>query len=70
MHGTFYDGRKICLMNVINEGNREGLWIECSSSIPSRRLLRVLDESIDFYRKPQAIRIDNDSEMTAAKFVS
>jgi putative transposase len=69
MHDTLYDGRKFRLLNVIDEGNREALRIECGSSIPSSRLLRVLDELIDFYGKPQAIRMDNGSEMTSAKFV-
>jgi len=70
MHDTLYDGRKFRLLNVIDEGNREALRIECGSSIPSTRLLRVLDELIDFYGKPQAIRMDNGPEMTSAKFVS
>lgn len=70
MHDTLYDGRKFRLLNVIDEGNREALRIECGSSIPSSRLLRVLNELIDFYGKPQAIRMDNGPEMTSAKFVS
>lgn len=70
MHDTLYDGRKFRLLNVIDEGNREALRIECGSSIPSSRLLRVLEELVDFYGKPQAIRMDNGPEMTSAKFVS
>ena len=70
MHDTLYDGRKFRLLNVIDEGNREALRIECGSSIPSTRLLRVLDELVDFYGKPLAIRMDNGPEMTSAKFVS
>ncbi len=70
MHDTLYDGRKFRLLNVIDEGNREALRIECGSSIPSTRLLRVLDELIDFYGKPKAIPMDNGPEMTSAKFVS
>ncbi len=70
MHDTLYDGRKFRLLNVIDEGNREALRIECGSSIPSSRLLRVMDELIEFYGKPQAIRMDNGPEMTSAKFVS
>ncbi len=80
MHDTLYDGRKFRLLNVIDESNREALRIECGSSIPSSQLLRVLDGLIDFYGKPQAIRMDNvlnasacqqnGPEMTSAKFVS
>ena len=70
MHDTLYDGRKFRLLNVIDEGNREALRIECGSSIPSTRLLRVMNELIEFYGKPQAIRMDNGPEMTSAKFIS
>jgi putative transposase len=70
MHDTLYDGRKFRLLNVIDEGNREALGIECGGSIPSTRLQQVLDELIDFYGKPKAIRIDNGREMTLARFVS
>ncbi len=70
VHDTLYDGRKFWLLNVIDEANREALPIECGSSIPSSRLLRVLDELIDFYGKPTAIRMDNGPGMKSAKFVS
>ncbi len=70
MHDTLYDGRRFRLLNVIDEGNREALRIECGSSIPSTRLLRVMNELIEFYGGPQAIRMDNCPEMTSAKFIS
>ncbi len=70
MHDALYDGRKFRLLNVIDEGNREVLRIECGSSIPSSRLMRVMEELIEFYGTPKAIRIDNGPEMTSAKFVS
>jgi putative transposase len=69
MHDTLYDGRKFRLLNVIDEGNREALRIECGSSIPLLRLLRVMEGLIEFYGKPQVIRM-NGPEMTSAKFVS
>ena len=64
MYGMLFDGRKFRLLNVINKGNRDALRIEYGSPIPSTRLLRVLDELIDFYGKPKVIRIDNGPEMT------
>jgi hypothetical protein len=33
--------------------------MECGNSFPARRLVRVMDELIDFYGKPRAIRMDN-----------
>ncbi len=58
------------ILNVIDEGTGEAFRTEYGSSILSTRLLRVLDELIDFYGKPQAIRMDNGLEMTSAKYVS
>jgi putative transposase len=54
-HDTLYAGRKFRLLNVIDEGNREALRIECGSSIPSSRLMRVMEELIEFYGTPKAI---------------
>ena len=70
MHDTLYDGRKFRLLNVIDEANREALRMECGNSFPASRLVRVMDELIDFYGKPRAIRMDNGPEMTADLFVS
>jgi hypothetical protein len=56
MHDTLYDGRRYRTLNVIDEGNRDGLTIECGASIPSARLIRVMARLIDFYGKPEAIR--------------
>ncbi len=70
MLDTLYDGLKFRLLNVIDKGIREALWIECGSSISSNWLLSVLDELMDFYGEPQTIRMDNGPEMTSAKFVS
>jgi putative transposase len=35
MNETLYDGSKFNLLNVIGNGNREALRIECGGSIPS-----------------------------------
>ena len=59
MRDTMYDGKPFRTLNVIDEGNREALRIECGTSIPSGRLVRVMDQLIEVYGKPQAIRMDN-----------
>jgi len=56
MHGALYGGRNFQLLNVINYGSSEALRIEYGSSIPSSWPLRLMDELIEFYGKPQAIR--------------
>jgi putative transposase len=69
MHDTTYDGRTFRTLNVIDEGNREGLRIECGKSIPSARVVRVMSELVEVYGRPDAIRLDNGPEFTADTFV-
>jgi putative transposase len=57
------------LFNVIDEGNREVLRMECGNSTPARRLVRVMDDLNDFYGKPWVIRMVNGQEMTIDLFV-
>ena len=68
MHDTTYDGRTFRTFNVIDEGNREGLRIECGKSIPSARVVRVMEQLLEVYGKPDAIRLDNGPEFTASTF--
>ena len=42
MSETLYDGRRVRLLTVIDEGNREGLEIAMGLSLPSRRVIRRL----------------------------
>jgi putative transposase len=69
MHDTTYDGRTFRTFNVIDEGNREGLRIECGRSISSARVLRMMEQLVEVYGRPDAIRLDNGPEFTAQKFV-
>lgn len=69
MHDSLYCGRTFRTLNVIDEANRECLAIDIGTSIPSARLIRTLERLIDYYGKPQAIRLDNGPEMTSQKFV-
>ena len=69
MRDTLYDGRPFRTLNVIDEGNREALCIECGTSIPSTRVVRVMNQLIEVYGKPEALRLDNGPELTADAFV-
>ncbi len=68
MRDTLYDGRPFRTLNVIDEGNREALRIECGTSIPSARLVRAMNQLIEVYGPPEAIRMDNGPEMTSETF--
>jgi putative transposase len=69
MHDTLYGGRRFRTLNVIDEGNREGLAIETGTSIPSARVVRVMEQLIDLHGRPGSVRLDNGPELTAETFV-
>jgi putative transposase len=69
MTETLYDGRRVRLLTMIDEGNREGLEIAMGLSLPSRRVIRVLDELVAVHGCPFAFRVDNGPEFTAQTFV-
>ena len=58
-------GRRFRTLHVLDEGNREGLAIEVTTSIPAQRGVRVLDQLVALYGRPQALRLDNGPELTA-----
>ncbi|MBB5200380.1 transposase InsO family protein [Glaciimonas immobilis] len=53
MHDQLADGRSIRLFNVIDDFNREGLCIEVDFSLPSERVIRALDQVIEWRGKPR-----------------
>ena len=69
MTETLYDSRRVRLLTVIDEGNREGLEIAMGVSLPSRRVVRVLNELVALHGRPTAVRVDNGPEFTAQPFV-
>ena len=69
MRDTLYDGRPFRTLNVIDECNREALRIECGTSIPSSRVVRVLNQLVEVYGRPEAICLDNGPELTTDSFV-
>jgi putative transposase len=62
MSDSLTDGRKVRLFNVMEDFNRESLAIEVDTSLPSRRVLRVLDRLIVERGKPSNLRMDNGPE--------
>ena len=62
MHDQLSDGRSFRLFNVIDDFNREGLGIEVDFSLPAERVIRALDQIIEWRGQPAAIRCDNGPE--------
>ena len=67
MSDSLVDGRKFRLLNVMDDFSRESLAIEVDSSLPSLRVIRVLEGLIDLRGKPANIRADNGPEFISHK---
>jgi putative transposase len=66
MHDSLEDGRSFRLFNVIDDFNREALGIEVDFSLPGERVVRALQQIIEWRGKPKAIRCDNGPENISA----
>jgi len=67
MNDTLWDGRRFRLLNIIDDYNREILHIESDLSLPTVRLIRVLEYLREFRGLPQMIRVDNGPEFISHK---
>lgn len=62
MSDQLSNGRNFRTFNVLDDFNREGLGIEVDLSLPALRVIRVLEQIIEWRGKPKAIRCDNGPE--------
>ncbi len=62
MHDQLDDGRTFRLFNVLDDFNREGLGIAVDFSLPAIRVIRSLEQIIEWRGKPNALRCDNGPE--------
>lgn len=62
MHDALSNGRSFRLFNVLDDFNRQGLGIEADFSLPSERVIRSLEQIIEWRGLPKAIRCDNGPE--------
>ena len=70
MHDQLSDGRSYRLFNVIDDYRREGLAIEAGFTLPAIRVIRVLEQLLEWRSKPMVIRCDNGPEFISAEFTS
>ena len=70
MHDQLSDGRSFRLFNVIDDFNREGLGIEVDFSLSSERVVRSLNQIIEWRGKPKIIRCDNGPEYISRTLVN
>lgn len=67
MSDSLVDGRKFRMLNIIDDFNRESLAMEVDTSLPSLRVIRVLDKLVAEKGCPSNIRCDNGPEFISHK---
>ena len=70
MSDALSNGRTFRTLNVIDDFNREALWIEVDTSLPAQRVAQVLEQLLDWRGKPAKIRMDNGPELISQRLES
>lgn len=70
MSDSLSDGRSLRTFNVIDDYNRECLTIDVDLSMPSLRVIRALEQVIEWRGKPAALRCDNGPEYISGALVN
>lgn len=70
MSDSLSNSRTFRTLNVIDDFNREALWIEVDTSLPAERVVRVLEQLLDWRGQPTCIRMDNGPELISKRLVS
>ena len=66
MHDQLADGSSFLVFNLIDDFNREALSMKIDLSLPSERVVRALDQVIEWCGKPQEIRSNNGPDFISA----
>jgi putative transposase len=69
MSDTLSDGRAIRTFNVMDDFSREGLGIEVGLSLSSARVIRSLEQIIEWRGKPAGLRCDNGPEYISQQLI-
>lgn len=67
VHDTLACGRSFRALNMMDGWSREALAIEAETSLPGRRVVRVLNKLMAARGKPQWIQLDNGPEFRGAE---
>ena len=70
MSDSLSNGRAIRTLSIINDYNREALWIEVEPSLPAERVVRVLENILLWRTAPKQIRMDNGPESISQRLES
>lgn len=67
MSDALINGQRFRTFNVIDDFNREILSIEIDTSLPSARIVRVLEQIVSWRGCPEKLRMDNGPELISIK---
>ena len=67
MSDSLSNGRAFRTLNILDDYNREALWIEVATSIPAERVIRVLEVLLLWRGTPHQIRMDNGPELISQR---
>ena len=70
MSDSLSSGRAIRTLNILDDYNREALWIEVDTSLPAERVVQVLEQLLLWRTAPQQIRMDNGPELISQRLES
>lgn len=68
MHDTLMNGRKVRVLNIIDDFNRQALAVQAEYSHSGHSVTNALDQIIETHGKPTEIRCDNGPEFLSGKF--
>lgn len=70
MSDSLTNGRAFRSLNILDEFNREALWIEVDTSLPAERVIRVLEMVVSWQGCPKQIRMDNGPEFISHRLAA
>jgi len=70
VHDQLATGQRFRTFTVVDNFTRECLALEVDTSLPSVRVIRVLEQIAEHRALPQVIRTDNGPEFTSRRFLS
>lgn len=70
MSDALADGRRIRILNITDDFNREAIAVEAALSFPAERVVRVMQLLEEEYGLPEVIRVDNGPEFISNRLQS
>ena len=70
MSDSLFNSRRFRTLNIIDDYNREAMWIEIGLSIGAMHMTDLLEWIVKERGKPKAIRTDNGPEFTGSVFTN